>query len=257
MNIARWLSFLLSVFSLGVGEERDPPADQDPQPDPEPSPEPDPQPEFTFDSPDPEPEPRADPDPDPAAQLAEERRLRLAAEQRSQDYERREAETRLRSQPAGRSDADKIFEQEERKLSDPKTTELERWQINSNRTLRANQSASVQALAQANDVADSTRFSQLAVTKPAIYNRYKDRVEAELVKMRQTGQSAPREAILRFLIGNDAIDGKLTRKKAAPAADPASPRGGRLPPGARTDVQGGKGMTEREKRAKRLEGVQI
>lgn len=255
MNLALWLELLLALFVLRVDPERDP-ANPDPQPEPEP--EPDPQPEFSFDSSEPEPEPRADTEPDSAAQLAEERKARQAAEQRNQEYERRETEARLRSQPAPRSDEEKLREQEERKLADPKTTELERWQINSNRTLRANQSASVQALAQANDVADSTRFSQLAVTKPAIYNRYKDRVEAELVKMRQNGQSAPREAILRFLIGNDAIDGKLTRKKAAPAADtPSSPRGGRLPPGAKTDVQVGKGMSEREKRAKRLEGVNI
>ena len=151
----------------------------------------------------------------------------------------------------------RILADEETRLRDPKTTELERWQINSNRTLRENKRASGMALFQAQDIADRTAFNQLAVTKPAIHKRYAERVEAEITKMRANNQNAPREAVLRYLIGNDAMEGKLSSKKGgSKAADTNTIDRGRSP-GARSDVASKGRMTEAQKREKRLEGVQI
>lgn len=245
------LSMLLGFFSFAV----EPPV-------PEPQADPDPQADLDLDlgAGDPEPDPQGDPDPvaDSAAALATERSAREAAEARAEQYQRDLAEARAAQRPAAQSEDQKLYAQEEARLSDPKTTDLERWQITSNRTLRANNQASGAALFEARDIADRTAFRALEVTKPALYKRYEKRVEEELAKVRSKGGNTTREGILRFLIGSDAVEGKLAPQKRAAAA-PANPavRRGALP-GARSDVRGkGAPMSNREKLAAKLDGVPI
>lgn len=149
----------------------------------------------------------------------------------------------------------RLHEQEERDLQDPKIDPNRKWQIEANRTLRANKRASENALFQAHDLADKTSFGQLALTKAAIYKRYSERVEQEIKNMREKGQNAPREAVLRFLIGQDALDGKFAKKAAVKEESKGIDRG--KSPGARSDVSARGTLTERQKRAKRLENVQI
>mgnify|MGYP001579967185 CR=1 FL=1 len=193
-----------------------------------------------------------------AAKAAEDAKaLKDAQEERDRAKADLEAERRRAPPAAGLTDEQRLHEQEEAKLRDAKTTELERWQINSNRTLRENKRTSTAALAQAHDLSDKTSFNQLVITKPALHKRYAERVEAELRKMRGNGQNAPREAILRFLIGDDAMKGSLTSKKQSETKTDAGGVDRGKSPGARSDVAAKGRLTEAQKREKRLEGVQL
>lgn len=174
---------------------------------------------------------------------------------RNAQLERELADARRGSQQRQTSEEERLRAEEDKRLADKDATDLERWQINANRELRAGRSQSQAALMQAQDLADSTKFGNLAITKPGIHKRYAERVETELQKMRANGQNAPREAILRFLIGNDAMEGKLGAKKK-PAADPVArvsdDKRGKTP-GARSDVSAKTKQTEHQKRMARLE----
>lgn len=202
----------------------------------------------------------ADPASDPAKadlasneDLESERRARAQERERAERAERELAELRTRSaRPAGDDEAAK----EEAKLNDPATPELEKWQIKANRTLRQNTSAAQLALAQAQDVRDQTAFAAICISDP-VAKRYQARVEQELAKARQNGQNPSREGLFTYMLGKDMRDGKFKRK-AAPAGDqkPAVNRG--KMPGARSDVSQKSGaMSNRERLAKKLEGVQI
>ncbi len=251
------LAWLLGFFCLTVPGD-DPPGDEPPPDDPPgddpPGDEPPPDDDLSLDGAGDE-TPPGDDDDDPAATAAEQ------AKALKEENARLQADlAAARRPPPGAptpTEEQRVHQQEEERLRDPKTTELERWQINSNRTLRANKHASNMALFQAHDVADRTAFNQLAITKPAIHKRYAERVEAEIVRMRASGQNAPREAVLRYLIGNDALDGKLSAKKTPkPAAEQSTIDRGRSP-GARSDVASRGRLTEAQKREKRLDGMQI
>jgi len=203
--------------------------------------------------------PPDDADFDPAKQLEAERRARREAEEKAGRYEREMTEIRARAphQPVPSADDDQR-RREDAILNDPKATELEKWTIQTNRALRANMTASQRALAEAQDTSDRTAFRQICATNP-VAKKYEARVEEELAKARARGQNASREAILRYMLGNDMLEGKFTRKKAAAASanSAGAPRGGRLN-GARSDVSGrGAPMTDHEKRRARLNDVQI
>ena len=148
---------------------------------------------------------------------------------------------------------DPSHDEEERKLRDPATTDLERWQIQSNRALRQSQQQSTQALFQAQDMADKTTYQIKAASNP-VYDKYKDKVEAELQKARAQGSNIQREVILQVLIGRDMLAGNF---KAAAAKVKAKdiPRG--KSPGARSDTPSRAGGTDHQKRIARLQDVQI
>jgi hypothetical protein len=141
---------------------------------------------------------------------------------------------------------DPLLDEEERKLRDPNTSDLEKWQIQSNRALRASQHQSQQALFQAQDMADKTAYTTKGITNP-IYSKYADRVESELAKARANNSNVPREVILQLLIGRDMLAGQF---KAKPAAAPVS-RG--KPNAARSDVSRRGSQSEHDKRRARLE----
>lgn len=183
------------------------------------------------------------------AQRAEEARIRAEATL--------EAERRMRA-PAADTDEQRLFEQEEARLRDPEVPEVEKWQIKSNRTLRANTRAANQALTTAADMRDRSDFDRLAVTNPKVHKLYADKVEKALSDMRSKGQDAPRLALLRFMIGNDVMEGKLksaTKPKMA-AAQASTVNRGRTP-GARSDVAARGKQTESQARRARLENVNI
>ena len=187
------------------------------------------------------------------AQDAEEARIRAEATL--------EAERRMRSTQQPTEDQ-RLYEQEEARLKDSEVTDLEKWQIRSNRTLRNVTQNANRTMAQAADLQDRSAFERLEITNPKVYKLYAAKVEKAKADMNAKGQDAPRLALLRFLIGNDVMDGKLksgTTRKAAAAAAAGETRGvdrGRSP-GARSDVSGKGRMSDADKRKERLKGVII
>ncbi|MDF3091472.1 hypothetical protein [Burkholderia semiarida] len=149
---------------------------------------------------------------------------------------------------------DRDFEAEEARLRDPNTTDIERWQIQSNRTLRQSQQAAQAALFQAQDLRDQTLFESKIASDPH-RARYRDRVEQAVQEERRVGRNASREAVYYYMLGKDIADGKLKpkAKAKAPAAD--VPRG--KTPGVRSTVPPARGQTEHQKRAARLADVNI
>jgi hypothetical protein len=150
--------------------------------------------------------------------------------------------------------ADRDFEAEEARLRDPNLDPMERWQIQSNRTLRQSQQAAQAALFQAQDLRDQTLFESKIASDPH-RARYRDRVEAAVQEERRAGRNASREAVYYYMLGKDIADGKLKPKAKAksPAAD--VPRG--KTPGVRSTVPPARGQTEHQKRAARLADVNI
>lgn len=254
MNLLRLLALFFVLHAEGDAQV-DPNADPDTGTD-------DLNVDLDAGDPDPDPAPQDEPE-DPKAALQAERTAREAAERRereaSERFQRELADARRGQPQQGQTQEDRLRAEEDRTLADPNATELQKWQVQSNRALRQSQQTSTAALFQSTDMADRTAFEQLATSKPAVYNRYKDEVDRRLQAARAQGANPSRRDILNWLIGQDAIDGKLGAKKAAPKAAPrtASVPRGQLP-GARSDVRGNpNAMTNREKLAKKLENVQI
>jgi hypothetical protein len=186
--------------------------------------------------------------------LEAERRARKAEQERAERAERELAEIRTR---AARPAADDETAREDAELQNPATDALRKWQIQANRTLRQNTSASQLALAQAQDIRDQTSFAAICISDP-VAKKYQTRVEQELAKARHAGQNPTREGLYTFMLGRDMREGKFKRK-AAPAAGDAKQavNRGKLP-GARSDVQAkGASMSNRDRLAKKLDGVQI
>jgi hypothetical protein len=246
MNLRLWLAILLAflrpaVEGEGEGNQNpDPNADADADADPDPG----------SDA-DPDPDPDADPEPTPEEKLAAAQEETRKERERAEKFEREAAELRVRHAPPPPTD---IEAQENARLADPKTTDIEKWQIQANRTLRANTSASQLALAQAQDVSDKTTFSTVMLSDP-VAKRYEARVEEELAKVRQKGGNAAREAIYTYLLGKDMREGKFKKKASTTDPNKGVPRG--KTPGARSDVPAKGTQTERDKRRARLENVQI
>ncbi len=262
--MSRLLSLLLSFFTLAVGPEPDPPDLPEPTPD---------APGDTLDD---LIDASADLDPDapretstdepPPAPRVSAREQQLTRELEDERVARRVAEQSRAPAPQSR---DPLFDDEERRLAEAARSGMDansqgwlKWQINVDRQNRKVQQDAAQTLREARDLADQSAFRSLQTTKPALYNRYADRVETEIAKMRAAGQNVPpREAILKYLAGNDLVEGKLKKTTTAPKAAAPAPTQtvdrGRMPQ-ARTDVRGrANAASEREKRAERLRNVPL
>lgn len=96
-----------------------------------------------------------------------------------------------------------------------------------------------QQFAQA-DMTDKIGFQQRALQNPMIA-KYVDRVEETLATMRAKGQTAPRESILKFLIGDEvlnkapAVVAKATRAASKPVSKPLRSRGNAAASGGRDE----------------------
>jgi len=190
--------------------------------------------------------------------LKEARRRAQDAEERAERAERAARERPAPTAPTPTRDPD--YEREEQEMaqaraagSTPEQIAWLQWKIDSNRKMRASERTSQSALQESREIADRTAFEKLELTKPQVYKRYAERVEAAVNDMRAKGQApAPRLAILRLLIGDDIMNGKVKPKaKAAPVERGRSPV-------IRSDTRGGKGtMTEHEKRKQRLANIRI
>ena len=113
---------------------------------------------------------------------------------------------------------------------------------------------------QAAELADRTAYDA-KMSSDGRYARWKDRVEEEAAKLRQVGQYAPRENILAYLIGKHVLSSQGTKgtKKARDAATRRVERQTVRPANAGSDVRPQRRgqLSEREARARRLEGVQL
>ena len=185
------------------------------------------------------------------AQDAEQARIRAEATL--------ETERRMR-QSAQPSDDQRQWEAEEARLRDAETSDQEKWQIRSNRTIRQSAFNAHQALSTAADMRDATEFDRLATTNPKVYDRYKDRVEKLRGEWAAKNVFPPRKELLKMLLGEDILNGKVKSGPKAKAKTVAEERTGvdrGRTPGARSDVSGKGRMSEHEKRAQRLKDVHL
>lgn len=189
--------------------------------------------------------------PAPAARGTEADRLaRLEAEVERRGRIRDEEMRRTPAAPA----VDPEFQREEERLRAPDTTEMERWQIQANRTLRQTQMEAQRARMEASDLMDRTRFESKFNSDPR-RAKYADRVEEAIAQERAQGRSASRESVYYYMLGKDIADGKLKPKAKAKVPAAEVPRG--RAPNARSDVASRRGNTEQDKRRARLENMNI
>jgi len=173
---------------------------------------------------------------------------RLARLEAEVERRGRAAEERART-PA----VDTEFQREEERLRAADVSEMERWQIQANRTLRATQAEARQAMFQAQDMSDRTRFESKIASEPR-RAKYTERVEEEVKKAQSRGQMASREDVYYWMLGKDIADGKL-KPKAKSSAAPNVNRG--RSPAIRSDVQTRGPKSEHDKRAARLANMNI
>lgn len=193
---------------------------------------------------------------DPAVireELKAERTRRETAERREREAADRlaAAERTRASPPPAQSNEQRLFEEEEKLLRASDTTELRKWQINSDRTLRASQRMAQNAEMRAIDAADRSEFEALIAREPRL-KRFAAEVEKIKGEANAAGMYPKREFLLDIAIGKAVRSAKPKAKPAAakPATvvergRPASPRG---------DVHARAGNSDRDKRRARLEG---
>jgi ATP-dependent Lon protease len=84
------------------------------------------------------------------------------------------------------------------------------------------------------DMMDKIAFQQRAMQNPMV-GKYADRVEQTLLQMRAKGQTAPRESILKFLVGEDVLTkapasiAKATKAASKSTSKPLRARGNAAP----------------------------
>lgn len=226
-------------------------------------------PEANLDESEADPEPEADEpeedDPEPAAtgtgnqdapprraasHMAEMRRRTQEAERKADEaaQKARDLEERFNRQSAGPSAAERQQSEEDARLRDPNTTDMEKWQIQSNRTIRETQAQAQGFLMQGRDDRDAAAYERKAATN-STYDKYRDKVEAQVAQERKAGRLVQREMVLAYLVGQDIISGNLKSNKAS-TAKPV-PRG--KPTGARSDTPRSGRMSDAQKRAARLQ----
>ena len=176
------------------------------------------------------------------AQLAEERERQARA-----DIEN----ARRQIQPQQPTEEQRLREQEDAVLNNPNAEEWQKYAIRSARDAREARREAQMARLESADAVDKARYERFKETKPALYNKYSEKVE-EL--KRSQWANVPREEIQAILIGRDVQNGNLKSAETKPKAKVE--RGST--PGVRGDVPKGRStMSEAEKRAKRLENVRI
>ena len=253
----KWYLLLMSFLMPGIGPD-DEPADDEPADADEP--EPDDADEPADDEPADEIEPDDEPEPAPRESRAQKtiRETRERAQKAESDLAtaRAELETARRgpAQPTGPTQDQLLWQQEEDVLRNPEADQWQRYAVQANRAARAATSTSQAALQRAEDLADRSAFAALATTKPKLYERYKDKVEAKLVELRKEGRNVNREGILKVMLGEDMLSGNLKQSDAKPKPSGGASRAAR--PSSDVPRTSGR-MSEDEARTKRLENVRI
>jgi len=251
MNFKDWLRLWAGLFVLAA-VPKDPPADDPPADEPPAAAQDELDLAGTEDEPPPQDE--ADDDDPVALKAARDKATKEATDAKAEaERHRIEAETLRRQVPPPLlppTEEAKRREAEDRELSDPKLDANRRWQIEANRTLRETRSRTDATLAQAQDLSDKANFDLSCATNKR-FAAVKTEVEEELKKARAMGQNLPREAMAYYLLGKKVAT--APEKKTAAAPKPGSERGTPV----RSDVRPTGKLTDHQKRAKRLENVNI
>ena len=186
------------------------------------------------------------------AQTRVETALREAREarERAERLERQlnELSTGNRSAEEARQEAERVA------AMDP----YERSQYEANRRFQNVEQTLAQIRFESADANDKAEFAAKAARTPALA-AITDEVEKALRELRAKGQTAPRETIATFLIGQRALTrASGARTRAAKAGAERIARNTARPTGARSDVraEGPRGDT-RQARSKRLENLSI
>lgn len=186
-----------------------------------------------------------DPDPEPKKRRGDTRIQALREREESERQGRVRAEEelqRIRGEQS-RLDAERQRQQALAEENDEKIPYEQRIFKYTQRRDREMQERQQQLEARLLDTADRSEYAAKAQSN-AVYARYKDKVEQRLNEMRAQGRgNAPREAILKFLIGEDALSGK-TAKTSSKQKDEAAARVTKArgePIGARSDARAGSG----------------
>jgi len=263
--LRKLLAFLAAYLALAV----DPPAQVDPPASATPDPPPGDEDLENLDlDPDPDdPDARGgggnDDDPDAVHQrelTAANARAEKAEREAREAREAAAAAERARSAPPpGPSEEQRLFDQEQAILDNPQSTEQQRYWVNANRTLRANERMAREAMFASRDTADRSDFQTLLTTMP-LAKKYAKRVEEKVEEFKKQGQLVPRRIALKLLIGDDIVEGKVktAKKTTTTPANGETREPVRQPvdrgrsPHMRSDVRRG-APSESEKRKARLE----
>jgi hypothetical protein len=238
--VNKLLKKLLASLFPGIDGE-----DDDPLPDDLPAPDPDSDDDLDLpadDLPDDPPVRTVSRRDDSAERLA---RLEAEVERRG----------RMAAEAAARQPApvDQEYQREEERLRSADLSDIERWQIQANRTLRDTQREARQARAEAQDLMDRSRFEAKLASDPR-RAKYADRVEEAIQQERAQGRNASREAVYYYMLGKDIAEGKIKSKPKAASA-PQVPRGKSA--GVRSDVPARSGRSDHDKRRERLANMNI
>ena len=111
---------------------------------------------------------------------------------------------------------------------------------------------------QAQDSADKTAYEAMASSRP-IAAKLKDEVEARLADMRKNNLTAPRETILKYLIGERALANttRATTRATKAAASRKDTNAARPANGRGDAVETGRRGNDAQARAKRLSNLNI
>lgn len=103
------------------------------------------------------------------------------------------------------------------------------------------------------EATDRSEFASACAANPAIA-KVKDKVEAELTKLRATGQTVPRATLAAYLIGQSVLEkAPKARERAAKRARGNLDRERARPAGGASDAPRGRDGDDRTARDKRLE----
>ena len=191
-----------------------------------------------------------------------------AAERRAEQLERELASERAaRQRPSVPTGRDPEYEAEEAQIANAQNAgytqeqmEWLRWKISNDRSIREAKRSSQSALMEARDLNDRAEFEKLELTKPKTYRAYKQRVDQAIANARSQGQTPPsRMMVLKYLIGEDMVEGKVKAKapKVAASGEPTGRVERQRIPLNRSDVTDRAARSEREKRIQRLENKLI
>lgn len=159
---------------------------------------------------------------------------------------------------------DPEFDREEQQLAearrqgaDQNTVQWMQWQIDTNRRVRAAERTAQSATIENRELADRSEFSRLEISDPKTYKAYKDRVEKFISDARAQGNAAPqRMLVLKYLIGDDAMNGRNAPKPKGDTAPGKTVDRTRIP-STRGDVNAKASKNERDARRARLENLPI
>lgn len=177
-----------------------------------------------------------------------------AAEQEAETLRRRLADAEAQRTAASSAETQRQ-EQERLAMMDPG----ERAEYIARQTAQRTEQMLNQMRFEAQDAADKAAFAALCAQNPAAA-KVQDRVETYLADMRKAGTTAPRETVLRYVLGDMALSRAPRARAAGKRAEAAGRERQRVAaPNARGDTpqNSGRSMNEQAARRARLENVRI